>query len=125
MALHLFALPFAVPLSTTSTSTSTSTSTFSSALPTLCFCHQHRPPFLRQRRIKRSISSAGRAFVGKEDTEVSVTSTQEAQQNNDSDPDPQDVEYVSQIKRVLELLRRNRDMLFSEVFLSLPFPFAS
>ncbi|KAL3622582.1 hypothetical protein CASFOL_033993 [Castilleja foliolosa] len=28
---------------------------------------------------------------------------------------PQDLEYVSQIKRVLELLKKNRDMLFNEV----------
>ncbi|XP_076950711.1 ycf3-interacting protein 1, chloroplastic-like [Bidens hawaiensis] len=34
------------------------------------------------------------------------------------DPDPQDLEYVSQIKRVLELLKKNRDMLFSEVKLT-------
>ncbi|KAK1432584.1 hypothetical protein QVD17_09481 [Tagetes erecta] len=36
----------------------------------------------------------------------------------DEDPDPQDLEYVSQIKRVLELLKKNRDMLFSEVKLT-------
>ncbi|KAL3622205.1 hypothetical protein CASFOL_033616 [Castilleja foliolosa] len=35
--------------------------------------------------------------------------------SGDGDPDPQDLEYVSQIKRVLELLKKNRDMLFNEV----------
>ncbi|XP_010538639.1 PREDICTED: ycf3-interacting protein 1, chloroplastic-like [Tarenaya hassleriana] len=33
--------------------------------------------------------------------------------------DPDDLEYVSEIKRVLKLLRKNRDMLFSEVKLTI------
>lgn len=42
----------------------------------------------------------------------------EDEDDYDEDPDPQDLEYVSQIKRVLELLKKNRDMLFSEVKLT-------
>ncbi|XP_010480972.1 PREDICTED: ycf3-interacting protein 1, chloroplastic-like [Camelina sativa] len=33
--------------------------------------------------------------------------------------DPEDLRYVNEIKRVLELLRRNRDMIFSEVKLTI------
>ncbi|KAL3617503.1 Ycf3-interacting protein 1, chloroplastic [Castilleja foliolosa] len=47
-----------------------------------------------------------------------VTSTP-TQQGGDGDPDPQDLEYVSQIKRVLDLLKKNRDMLFNEVKLTI------
>lgn len=35
------------------------------------------------------------------------------------EPTPEDLEYVGQIKRVLELLRKNRDMLFGEVKLTI------
>ncbi|KAI5650334.1 hypothetical protein M9H77_36339 [Catharanthus roseus] len=56
----------------------------------------------------------------KEDTEVSVASTSgsvsTAEENND--PDPQDLQYISQIKSVLELLKTNRDMTFNEVKLT-------
>ncbi|KAH6756891.1 death domain associated protein, partial [Perilla frutescens var. hirtella] len=40
------------------------------------------------------------------------------QQRERDDPDPQDLEYVSQIKTVLERLKKNRDMLFNEVKLT-------
>lgn len=55
-------------------------------------------------------------FVGTEDTEVRVPTSQ-----NDAELDasPEDLEYISQIKRVLELLRKNRDMLFGEVKLTI------
>ena len=88
--------------------------------------------------------------MGKEDTDLRVSSLQEQQLGEDDDgddePTPQDIEYVAQIKRVslfflffiklissftcfasifllhfrarlqvLELLRKNRDMLFGEV----------
>uniref|UniRef100_A0A803QF64 Uncharacterized protein n=1 Tax=Cannabis sativa TaxID=3483 RepID=A0A803QF64_CANSA len=36
-----------------------------------------------------------------------------------TEADPENLEYVGQIKRVLELLRKNRDMLFSEVKLTI------
>ncbi|KAK9067441.1 hypothetical protein SSX86_014770 [Deinandra increscens subsp. villosa] len=70
--------------------------------------------------------------VGNEDTrtelsvaEESNTTIDEEDEEKDEeddefveDPDPQDLEYVSEIKRVLELLKKNRDMLFSEVKLT-------
>ncbi|XP_062096418.1 ycf3-interacting protein 1, chloroplastic [Humulus lupulus] len=49
-----------------------------------------------------------------EDTASTSTSTSVS-----ADADPEDLEYVGQIKRVLELLRKNRDMLFSEVKLTI------
>ncbi|KAG8376492.1 hypothetical protein BUALT_Bualt09G0069100 [Buddleja alternifolia] len=68
---------------------------------------------------KRHISG-GLVFVNKEDTPTTSTSlpTQEKTEGGGDDPDPQDLEYVSQIKIVLERLRKNRDMLFNEVKLT-------
>lgn len=58
--------------------------------------------------------------AGREDTELGVTSTTtEEEEVEEADPDPQDLEYVAQIKRVLELLKKNRDMLFGEVKLTI------
>ncbi|KAF3450107.1 hypothetical protein FNV43_RR06187 [Rhamnella rubrinervis] len=60
-------------------------------------------------------------LVGKEDTELRASTT--PQVNNETTEEeeahPQDLENVRQIKRVLELLRKNRDMLFSEVKLTI------
>lgn len=49
-------------------------------------------------------------------TSASISTPMPSQSNDD--PDPRDLEYVSQIKRVLELLKKNRDMLFDEVKLT-------
>ncbi|KAL5545164.1 hypothetical protein UlMin_008948 [Ulmus minor] len=59
-------------------------------------------------------------LAGREDTELQVSTSDSPQENQQSldDTDSQDLEYVGQIKRVLELLRKNRDMLFSEVKLT-------
>ncbi|KAL2555344.1 Encodes a chloroplast protein that induCES [Forsythia ovata] len=92
--------------------------------------HHHHEQLQRQRMRRRF---GGPVFVNKEDTgiEVSVTNStpssiekQELEpepipQEEDGDPDPQALEYVSQIKRVLELLRKNRDMIFNEVKLTI------
>ncbi|KAK7386604.1 hypothetical protein VNO78_26938 [Psophocarpus tetragonolobus] len=73
---------------------------------------------LRHRQTLSLVPSSG-----KEDTDLRVSSLQEQQLDDDDDdadeqPTPQDLEYVAQIKRVLELLRKNRDMLFGEVKLT-------
>lgn len=66
--------------------------------------------------------------MGKEETQLRLPSTEAdddeaaaaaAAADDDDDPSPQDLEDVSQIKRVLELLRKNRDMIFSEVKLTI------
>lgn len=62
-------------------------------------------------------SRRGIVLVGKEDTELRVSFDQDDRQQQD--PNPEDLEYVRQIKRVLELLKKNRDMLFSEVKLTI------
>lgn len=71
--------------------------------------HYHSPPIRR----RRTTTARGPVFVGKEETELRVSSDQQ------EDPSPEDLEYVSQIQRVLELLRKNRDMIFSEVKLTI------
>ncbi|XP_010665471.1 ycf3-interacting protein 1, chloroplastic isoform X2 [Vitis vinifera] len=71
--------------------------------------HYHSPPIRR----RRTTTARGLVFVGKEETELRVSSDQQ------EDPSPEDLEYVSQIQRVLELLRKNRDMIFSEVKLTI------
>ncbi|KAL2618404.1 hypothetical protein AAZV13_08G243500 [Glycine max] len=95
----------------------------SSSLPTF---HHHPSVFctgvaftrLRHRRTSNTIFLV--PSVGKEDTDLRVSSLQEQQlddgdDDNDEEPTPQDLEYVAQIKRVLELLRKNRDMIFGEI----------
>ncbi|XP_061347766.1 ycf3-interacting protein 1, chloroplastic isoform X2 [Gastrolobium bilobum] len=71
---------------------------------------------LRHRRTSTTLSLV--PCVGKkEDTDLRISSQLEQQQ--DDEPTPQDLEYVAQIKRVLELLKMNRDMLFGEVKLTI------
>ncbi|GLT81285.1 hypothetical protein SLA2020_526770 [Shorea laevis] len=66
----------------------------------------------RRRRI------AGVFEVGKEDTEVRVDAVEDLSANAQLEQaDPPCVEYVRQIQRVLELLRKNREMLFSEILM--------
>uniref|UniRef100_A0A5B7BQY8 Ycf3-interacting protein 1, chloroplastic n=1 Tax=Davidia involucrata TaxID=16924 RepID=A0A5B7BQY8_DAVIN len=116
MALQLFQPLLAVSLPSPS---------FSYSLQTLSsFFHHHHHHHLPSpsasvvlpHHSQRRRSTAGLVFVGKEDTELRVPATQADLE--DDDPTPEDLEYVSQIKRVLELLRKNRDMLFSEVKLT-------
>ncbi|KAK9152568.1 hypothetical protein Sjap_000048 [Stephania japonica] len=72
-------------------------------------------------------------FAGKEETTdellfgVSVSDDDGVEHNNNEkkkkqqldDPTPQDLEYVRQIQGVLERLKQNRDMLFTEVKLTI------
>lgn len=72
---------------------------------------------------RRSRFSVGRPIYedGVSTSSSTITATQDNGVYNEDleDPDPQVLEYVSQIKRVLELLRKNRDMLFGEVKLTI------
>ncbi|XP_018477374.1 ycf3-interacting protein 1, chloroplastic [Raphanus sativus] len=43
----------------------------------------------------------------------------EDEDEDEGEVDPEDLKYVNEIKRVLELLRRNRDMMFNEVKLTI------
>ncbi|XP_058095963.1 ycf3-interacting protein 1, chloroplastic [Magnolia sinica] len=82
----------------------------------------HHHPFLPSPAIvasRHSIASLrlrrgpGIVFVGKEETEL------RAPPDEDQNAPPDDEELVRRIQRVLELLRKNRDMLFSEVKLTM------
>ncbi|KFK31621.1 hypothetical protein AALP_AA6G136700 [Arabis alpina] len=54
-----------------------------------------------------------------EQQEKEKQSRDDEEEEEDGEVDPEDLKYVNEIKRVLELLRRNRDMLFSEVKLTI------
>lgn len=125
MALLRLPSQLPIPLYTTSTcSISQSTHSLSIASP------HHRKHHLRHRSTSTTRSPV---VVGasNEDTGIdlsfaaepnanstSTTATTTDEDDFEEDPDPQDLEYVSQIKRVLDLLKKNRDMLFSEVKLT-------
>ncbi|ONK74880.1 uncharacterized protein A4U43_C03F11070 [Asparagus officinalis] len=68
-------------------------------------------------------SRAGPVFsVGNEEAELRVSVDEQKQQTEVEEVQeatPEDLEHVEQIKRVLELLRRNRDMTFGEVKLTI------
>ncbi|KAK9756158.1 hypothetical protein RND81_01G077500 [Saponaria officinalis] len=93
---------------------------FTSSLFNCNALHHRHHLQLHHRRLCRRIC------VGIEDTEppfgggdnYAATATA-AEEVDDVDPTPEDLEYISQIKRVLELLKKNRDMLFGEVKLTI------
>ncbi|XP_043701560.1 ycf3-interacting protein 1, chloroplastic [Telopea speciosissima] len=70
--------------------------------------------FLCHRRTR----TRGPVFVGKEETELQVSDSETQFEQQEEDPTPDDLEYVGQIQRVLKLLTKNRDMIFSEVKLT-------
>lgn len=91
----------------------------------------HKQHYLHPRITCRRISHVTFGS-GNEDTQTELIVNTTIQEKDDDeeeddddddefvgDPDPQDLEYISQIKRVLELLKKNRDMLFSEVKLTI------
>ncbi|KAL6283030.1 hypothetical protein ACE6H2_013959 [Prunus campanulata] len=72
----------------------------------------------KDRKLQASSSSSSTTQQDQDDEEEEDEEDEEENDEDESDPDPEDLEYVSQIKRVLELLRKNRDMIFSEVKLT-------
>ncbi|KAM1004197.1 hypothetical protein ACFX2C_004419 [Malus domestica] len=70
----------------------------------------------KDRKLQASSSSSSTTQQDQDDEEE--YEDDEEDEEDESDPDPEDLEYVGQIKRVLELLRKNRDMIFSEVKLT-------
>ncbi|GAU37568.1 hypothetical protein TSUD_154010 [Trifolium subterraneum] len=106
-------------------------------LPSISSSHSQSLPIFRYNHHSHSVFSNGTHFTTKltttthrrilsfvpsvgneEDSELRVSSTQQLDGDDDDDideePTPQDLENVAQIKRVLELLKKNRDMLFGE-----------
>nr|GEU95877.1 non-specific lipid-transfer protein 2-like [Tanacetum cinerariifolium] len=87
--------------------------------------HQHKHYLQLSTRTNNNISLVVSAAANEDTKSVAVESTENDVQKDDEDeddeyedPDPQDLEYVAQIKRVLELLKKNRDMLFNEIGLA-------
>ncbi|KAJ6945917.1 ycf3-interacting protein 1 [Populus alba x Populus x berolinensis] len=125
MALQLYQMPLTRSLSSSSSSSHSHSLFFQS--------HQYTPSlnerlttrlasiFLYHNALRRR--KTGNLLVGKEDIELSVQDQEEDQEEEEEEdealpPSSQDLQYVQDIKRVLELLRKNRDMIFSEVKLT-------
>lgn len=85
------------------------------------FRNQQKSVFSSRRFRCRSSSKWSLGVSNKEDTKVSVASTSGSVSTPQEivDPDTQDLEYISQVKRVLGLLKANRDMAFNEVKLTI------
>ncbi|XP_057970908.1 ycf3-interacting protein 1, chloroplastic isoform X1 [Malania oleifera] len=108
VAVHVFRIPFGVSPS----------SSYSAQTVTVYFrrhCNLHSKPAvgIPSLGLLRGRKPQGLSFAGDEDTELQV-STSKDEDDLQEDPTPEDLEYVSQIRRVLELLRKNRNMLFGE-----------
>ncbi|XP_050371037.1 ycf3-interacting protein 1, chloroplastic [Argentina anserina] len=114
-----------------------SSSSLSSQTPPVwfhhCHCHPARPQLTLRHRSRPTVLLAGNPYRNLQVSSSSSSSwtTQQDQDNEEedenddeeeeeeSDPTPDDLEYISQIKRVLELLKKNRDMIFNEVKLTI------
>ncbi|KAI3784525.1 hypothetical protein L1987_43624 [Smallanthus sonchifolius] len=84
----------------------------------ISFPHHHKPYLIFNTTTRTRIRVIVGASSEDTQTELSVADEDDEEEDDDEDLDPQDLEYVSQIKRVLELLKKNRDMIFSEVKLT-------
>ncbi|XP_062012226.1 ycf3-interacting protein 1, chloroplastic isoform X2 [Rosa rugosa] len=117
---------------------SSSSSSSSQTLPVWfnhCHCHPSRPQLtLRHRprstillagnpdrklQVSSSPSSSWTTQQDQDDEEDEEDEDDDQEEEEESDPTPDDLEYISQIKRVLELLKNNRDMIFNEVKLTI------
>ncbi|PON44629.1 hypothetical protein PanWU01x14_265090 [Parasponia andersonii] len=100
-------------------------SSSSQSLALAVFFHRYSPNGARLSARRLGIHSASapnkrRSLVlaSGEDTASTSTSVSASASPQEDEADPQDLESIRQIKRVLELLRKNRDMLFNEVKLT-------
>ncbi|KAE9590017.1 hypothetical protein Lal_00037776 [Lupinus albus] len=125
-----------LPLTVTPTPPPSFPSSSSSSLSYLHTFHHHNsqtlflngPSSLSSLHHRRTLSTFLHSVGRKQHIDLSVSSSQKEQLQDvvddddddyDDEPTPQDLEYVAQIKRVLELLKKNRDMLFGEVKLTI------
>ncbi|KNA13458.1 hypothetical protein SOVF_116430 isoform B [Spinacia oleracea] len=94
----------------------TTTTTNHPATLSLSVNHVNRRPRRRSIQLTR---------VGMDDSVAWVPATttafeeEEGEDDVEPEPTPEDLEYIAQIKRVLKLLKKNRDMLFGEVKLTI------
>ncbi|KAM5586996.1 ycf3-interacting protein 1, chloroplastic [Rosa sericea] len=93
--------------------------------PQLTLRHRPRPTILlagnpdRKLQVSSSSSSSWTTQQDQDDEEEEDEDEDQEEEEEESDPTPDDLEYISQIKRVLELLKKNRDMIFNEVKLTI------
>ncbi|CAM8933005.1 unnamed protein product [Rhodiola kirilowii] len=97
-----------------------SSSPSNSALPVVTYyvhSFSSRPCYSLAYRTSVPKRRYGRVVLASsaEDTELRVSEEEE----DDPEPTPEDLEYVQQIQRVLAMLKKNRDMFFSEVKLTI------
>ncbi|OMO77720.1 hypothetical protein COLO4_25027 [Corchorus olitorius] len=119
-----------VPFASTCSSSYSAPKTLSTCCPSLAVNHKLNKvcgslSLQRRRKRRNAVVVVG---VGKEeaqqqvsideDDEAVASSSQATQQLEDEQVDEEDLQCVRQIQRVLELLRKNRDMIFSEVKLT-------
>ncbi|WOK99744.1 protein CHLOROPLAST ENHANCING STRESS TOLERANCE, chloroplastic [Canna indica] len=109
MVLHLPSPPLKTPAVVLRASSRTPAFPLLGPLHTYVFYPTRLRPCARLRRARRPLPVAS---VGKEETDVRVT------EDDQSDASPEDLECVREIQRVLKLLKKNRDMLFGEVKLT-------
>lgn len=95
----------------------------SNAIPSLSINQWHRHHHHHRHQQRRR--PIGLVYVGMEDADTLVGDSQAANgatatavDDEELEPTADDLEYISQIKRVLELLKKNRDMLYGEVKLT-------
>ncbi|KAK2635066.1 hypothetical protein Ddye_029858 [Dipteronia dyeriana] len=81
--------------------------------PKPCFC-------CRRKRSRRIVVLVGEEDIGLSSVSVEneIQKVEEEEEEEEEEPTPEDLEFIAQIKRVLELLKKNRDMLFNEVKLT-------
>lgn len=123
------------PLAPHASSSSSSSSCWVQTLPVWlnhCHCHRSRPQLTLRHRRRTTIvllgnpdrklqvsSSSSSSWTTQQDQDDEEEEDEEDDEEDESDPTPEDLEYISQIKRVLELLKKNRDMIFNEVKLTI------
>ncbi|XP_042424085.1 protein CHLOROPLAST ENHANCING STRESS TOLERANCE, chloroplastic-like isoform X1 [Zingiber officinale] len=110
MALYLPSPPLKLPLALLVPRLSSRTPP-SSSLARRCPSVSHLPRRFPGHRRRGGLPVL--ASVGKEETDVRVS------EEDQSDVSPEDLECVREIQRVLELLKKNRDMIFGEVKLTI------
>ncbi|KAM5586998.1 ycf3-interacting protein 1, chloroplastic [Rosa sericea] len=91
-------------------------------LPQLTLRHRPRPTILLAGNPDRKLqvsSSSSSSWTTQQEEDEEEEDEDDDQEEEESDPTPDDLEYISQIKRVLELLKKNRDMIFNEVKLTI------
>ncbi|OAY54417.1 ycf3-interacting protein 1, chloroplastic [Manihot esculenta] len=134
MALQSWQLPLASSLSSSSSPSSSLPSLSSVDTHSFLLYHHQCSPSSRTKlgglfpNRSTSYSSWRRRkttgfLVGRENFELRVQDEEleeeEEEEEEGPPPSPQDLQYIQEVKRVVDLLKKNRDMLFNEVKLTI------